>query len=154
MNGYLMDTNHVTAWEGQNPSLIAKVDSLPKNTTLIYASVITLGEISASHEITSGDAKRRHQVKQFLNVYVIPDALSISDDTPFYYGQIMGRIWQRHPPPNDKKRTEQHLVDLGVDINDVWIVAAAWEHGLIFLTTDKMPCIREAVSEVTFDTWL
>ncbi len=50
MNGYLMDTNHVTAWEGQNPSLIAKVDSLPKNTTLIYASVITLGEISASHE--------------------------------------------------------------------------------------------------------
>ncbi len=149
-----MDTNHVTAWEGQNPSLIAKVDSLPKNTTLIYASVITLGEISASHEMTSGDAKRRHQVKQFLNVYVIPDSLTISNATPLYYGQIIGRIWRRHPPANDKKRTEQHLVDLGVDINDVWIVASSWERGLILLTTDQMSCIRESVSEVTFDSWL
>lgn len=57
-------------------------------------------------------------------------------------------------PPPPKKRTERHLLDLGVDINDVWAVAVAWEHGLIFVTEDKMACIREAVgSDVQFECW-
>ena len=34
-----------------------------------------------------------------------------------------------------------------LDTNDLWTVAVAWEHGLTFLTTDKMPCIRESIQE-------
>ena len=85
VNGYLMDTNHVTAWEGRNAALISRLDALPKN-TLVYACVITLGEIEAGHEMTSGDLQRRHQVRQFLNLNVIPDALNITLYTRWYYG--------------------------------------------------------------------
>lgn len=148
-----MDTNHVTAWEDERPAITAKIESLPKS-DMIFASAITLGEMSAGHEMSPGDDHRRHLVNRFLDVHVIPTAIPISHYTRSYYGKIMGRIWQRHPPASSKKRTELHLVEQGLGINDVWIVATAWERGLIFLTTDTMQWIREAASEVAFDTWL
>lgn len=155
MNGYLMDTNHVAAWEAQNQSLIRKMTSLPPN-TLIYSSAITLGEISAGHQMTSGDALRRHQVKQFLDLYIVPNSVPVSHYTESYYGQIIGRIWKHTPPANASISTDAHLVALGVNINDVWIAASAWERGLILLTTDKMACIRAIItaSEITWDNWL
>jgi predicted nucleic acid-binding protein len=152
VNGYLLDTNHVTAWEAGNQVLIAKLNALPMN-TLVYASAITLGEISAGHEMTPGDLQRRHQVRQFLNLYIIPDAVSVSHATESYYGKIMGRIWQRTPPASANTATDVHLVRLGVNMNDVWIVACAWEHGLTLLTTDSMTAIRNVMTEVTFDNW-
>jgi tRNA(fMet)-specific endonuclease VapC len=150
-----MDTNHVAAWEVQNQSLIGKMNSLPPN-TLIYTSAITLGEISAGHEMTGGDALRHHRVRQFLNLYIIPTSLPISHYTESYYGEIIGRIWKRTPPAKGSISTDAHLVNLGVNINDVWIVASALEHGLTLLTADKMACIRTifTASEVTWDNWL
>jgi tRNA(fMet)-specific endonuclease VapC len=153
VNGYLMDTNHVVAWEAQHPALLAKVNSLPKN-TLVFSSAITLGETSAGHEMTAGDPQRRHQVNQFLNIYVIPYSVAITDRTRSYYGQIMGRIWKQHPPSKASISSDAHLVALGVNMNDVWIVASAWEHGLTLLTTDSMTVVREAAPEVTFENWL
>lgn len=147
-----MDTNHVNAWEAENPVLMAKLNSLPKD-ALVCTSAITLGEISAGHEMTSGDVIRRHQVKAFLTVYVIPYVVQISFSTELYYGRIMGRIWRAHSPPKPSISTDQHLVNLGVNINDVWIVGCAWEHGLILLTTDSMTSIRGVTPEVAFENW-
>jgi len=154
VNGFLMDTNHVIAWEARNPALIAKLEALPKN-DLVYACAITLGEIAAGHEMTSGDLVRRHQVEQFLNLYVLPKEIAITLYTRSYYGQIMGRLWRRTPPAKPSVSTDSHLVNtLGVNVNDVWIVACAWEHGLILLTTDSMTNIRNVTPEVTFENWL
>lgn len=153
MNGYLMDTNHVTAWEADHPLILAKVRSLPKD-TLIFGSAITLGEIAAGHEMTAGDPRRRQLVRNFLNIYVIPNACSITHSTARTYGEIIGRIWKQRPPSSPSTRTDVHLVSLGVDINDVWITACAWEHGLTLLTTDAMTMIRQVVPEVQWDSWL
>jgi predicted nucleic acid-binding protein len=70
-----------------------------------------------------------------------------------YYAQIIERIWKNYPPANPTVRTDQHLVSLGVDMNDVWIVASAWERGLTLLTSDKMTCIRRVVPEVEMECW-
>jgi predicted nucleic acid-binding protein len=43
---------------------------------------------------------------------------------------------------------------LGVDINDVWICAVAWEHGLTLLTQDKMKQIRSVVPEINVESWI
>jgi predicted nucleic acid-binding protein len=153
VNGYLMDTNHVTEWEAGNSVLLAKLASLPQD-TLVCTSAITLGEISAGHEMTSGDPQRHYQVRQFLTLNIVPYAVSISHYTESYYGQIMGRIWRRSSPPTAKVSSDAHLVQLGVGINDVWIVACAWEHGLTLLTADKMTVIRDVTPEVAFDNWL
>jgi predicted nucleic acid-binding protein len=69
-------------------------------------------------------------------------ALEIQVTTRTYYAEITARIWEKHPPPTEKKRTELHLAELGIDINDVWIFAVAWEHGLTLLTSDRMATIR------------
>jgi predicted nucleic acid-binding protein len=150
-----MDTNHVTAWEARKPTLIAKVEALP-TTDLIYTCAITLGEIAAGHEMTSGDQQRRHQVQQFLNIYLLPKVIEISHYTERYYGQIMGRIWKKHSPARASISSDKHLVDLGINMNDVWIVACAWERGLILLTSDSMTVIRGVVTskEVSFENWL
>jgi predicted nucleic acid-binding protein len=149
-----MDTNHVTAWEANDAKILVKMTSLPPGQTLVFTSVITLGEIAASFEMTSGDPKRRHAAANFLNIYAIPYAVNVTPYTRGYYGQIVGRIWKKWSPASSSKKTEVHLVSLGVDINDVWIVACAWEHGLILLTTDAMTNIKSVVPEVTWDSWL
>ena len=155
MVGYLLDTNHVGALSRQEPKMMQKVNSLPPDTQL-RACTITLGEVEAGNRMTQPtDLQRRNEVTAFINAKFLPNALPISVSTRLYYAEIIGRIWQRHPPASHKTRTEVHLVvELGVDINDVWIVAAAWEHGLILVTSDQMTCIREVVTEVQVECWL
>ncbi len=66
----------------------------------------------------------------------------------------MERIWRNHPPQRGKE-TEKYLVENGVDINDVWFVACAWEHNIIAITHDEMKWIKEAVgTDVQFADWL
>ena len=114
---------------------------------MVCTSSITLGEMAAAHEMTNGDPRRRHQVKQWLNIYVIPYAVKVSEGTAPYYGNIMGRIWKKWPPGRNTS-TESHLRARGVDVNDIWITASAWEHGLTLLTTDAMQSIRDVTPEV------
>jgi predicted nucleic acid-binding protein len=148
-----MDTNHVVAWEAGDATLMARLDSLPKN-TLVCTSAVVLGEVAAGHYMTDGDLQRRHQVGQFLHIWVIPYVVAVSATTDSYYGKIMGRLWKMPPLPKVGTKTDAHLVSLGVDHNDVWIVACAWEHNLILLTTDNMTNIRNVTPEVTFENWL
>lgn len=153
MVGYLLDTNHVGALSRQDPKVMQKVNSLPADTQL-RACTITLGEIEAGNRITqTTNSQQRNEVTVFVNAKFLPNALPISVSTGAYYAEVIGRIWQRHPPTK-RTRTEFHLVELGVDINDVWIVAVAWEHGLILVTSDQMTCIREVVTEVEVQCWL
>ena len=131
-----------------------KVGSLPGNTQL-RASAITLGEIEAGHRMTqTTDQRRRDDYTTFVNEQFLPNSLPISHSTRLSYAEIISRIWKRYPPANPKTRTEVHLVQLGVDINDVWVVAVAWEHGLTLVTEDKMKIIREVVPEVQVECWL
>lgn len=156
MPGYLLDNNHVSALFNKKPGVINKIRSLPANTQ-IRACAITLGEIEAGHRMTqTTNQRRRDDFTAFVNGEFRPNALPVSSSTDKYYAEIIGRIWRRYPPANPKIKTEAHLVSLGLDINDVWAVAVAWEHGLTFVTQDKMEKIREVVSdmEVPFECWI
>ena len=154
MPGYLLDNNHVAALFQRHSGVIQKLRSLPPDTQL-RACVVTLGEIKAGHQMTTTtNQPRMDDYTAFVNGEFRPNALPISASTDQYYADIIGRIWQQHPPANPKIKTEAHLVSLGVDINDVWAVACAWEHGLIFVTTDKMTRIKQLVPEVQFDCWI
>jgi predicted nucleic acid-binding protein len=152
--GYLIDTNHVKAIF-EKADVRSKWKSLPPETQ-VRVSSITLGEIASGHEMTlTTNQKRRDEYTAFVSAHFVPNMLPISDTTAFYYGQIIGRFWRRYPPPKASIKTERHLVEHGVaDINDIWIVASAWEHGLILLTHDKMTNIRSLVTEVHYDCWL
>lgn len=154
MRGYLLDDNHVGAFIREEPGIMAKARATPPE-HLVWICNITLGEIEAGHRGMSQttDQRKRDEFIRLVNEKFEGFKWEVSEHTPAYYGEIMGRIWQNHPPKPGVK-TERHLLDLGVDINDVWAVAVAWEHGLTFLTDDKMACIREAVAgHVEFGCW-
>jgi len=152
VRGYLVDTNHIGDWERAEPVFMNHLNALPPE-CLVRVSVITLGEIQWSMGITlTTNQQRRDDYEVFVNRELKPFALELTAQTSIYYGEILKRIWQKYPPPASKE-TEAHLAELGVDINDVWIVAVAFERGLTLVTADKMLVIREVLPEVTFESW-
>lgn len=127
MQGCLLDNNHVSAFFNEEPKVIEAINSMPAERG-VWVCAITLGEIEAGHEITqTTDQQRRDEYKQFVKEAFIFHKLDVSEFTGFYYGQIVGRIFAKHPPKDDTVKTEHWLVSLDVDVNDVWAVAVAWE---------------------------
>ncbi|MGI8961179.1 MAG: type II toxin-antitoxin system VapC family toxin [Bryobacteraceae bacterium] len=153
MRGYLLDANHVSAHFNQNPSFMKKLREVPLDSQWRVCA-ITLGEIRASHEMSaSTDQQRRGDYAAFVIEQYEYNALDITVPTSIYYAEIIGRIWQKHPPPSKKTRTDRHLLNHGVDMNDVWIVSSALDHGLTLLTNDAMTCIREVLPEFKPQCW-
>lgn len=155
MRGYLLDTNHLGAYHHRDPRIIEKMRSVPVDWQ-VRVCTVTLGEVEAGHLLNlSTDEEKRNDFKRFLNEHFLHNALEISINTRLYYAKVIASIWQLHPPPGKKTRTEAHLVNMGVDINDVWICASAWEHNLTLVTEDYMKPIKDAVgSNVRFECWL
>lgn len=149
-----MDNNHVGAWANEHPMFMERFNRLPGDTP-IRVSTITIGEMECGHLITTTtNLVQREKHKRFLTTQIIPyNALPITATTRVTYAEILHRILTNHRKP-PSKRTEAFLVESGVDINDVWSVALAMEHGLTFLTTDRMAYVKEAAEEVTFENWL
>jgi len=153
VKGYLLDTNHVAALCNRSPKIVAQVSSLPADSQF-RACTISLGEFEFGNRATqTTDQPKRDAATAFLNQEFLPNALPISTSTRIYYAEIIARIWKQQTPVSGKRKTERHLVELGVDTNDVWIAAVAWEHGLILVTSDKMECIRSVVPELQWDCW-
>lgn len=154
MQGFLLDCNHLDALYRQVPSVVARLKNEPVE-RWAFACAITLGEVVAGHLMTqTTDQTRRDDYERYINENFVPYSIPITDKTREHYGVIMGRIWERHLPPPGRD-TEKHLIQSGVDLNDVWFVACAREHNITAVTNDDMTWIKEAVEgEVRFDNWL
>jgi tRNA(fMet)-specific endonuclease VapC len=152
--GYLLDTNHIAAWERQDPILMAHLREVsPEN--IIWVCPISLAELECGLRITtSTDPQRRAACRRFIEDQVLDFVREIGITTRDSYAEIMERIWRTHPPANARVDTQRHLSSLGVDVNDVWIAAVALEHGLILLTNDGMNAIRACVPNMRVDNWL
>lgn len=150
--GYLLDTNHINAWETQNPNFIERLRISPVE-NIIWVCPIALGEFEWGLRITgTTDATRRAQSRRFIEEnfdFVRP----IDITTRETYAHIMEKIWRAHPPAIGRD-TQVHLSSLNVQVNDVWIAAVALEHGLTLLTEDRMATIRQCVPEVNVQNWL
>jgi predicted nucleic acid-binding protein len=156
VRGFLLDVNHVTAYCRKDPKVIARLRTIPPEWP-IRVCAITLGEIAAGHLITTTtDQAKRDDFTKCINEEFLRYSLPISKHTRFKYGLIISRILRANPLPKPDTKTEKHLVNAcGVDINDLWTVASAWEHKLTFATTDEMSAIRKAIQGyVQFDNWL
>jgi len=70
------------------------------------------------------------------------------------YGEILAKIYLHHPKIDPDQSTQKFLTSLKVDINDVWLVAVAITHNLIFVTDDDMQVIRDCVPGLRIENWL
>lgn len=164
MTGYLLDTNTISHWfdgdVGRFPAVKAAADARAADSPL-YVSAITLGEIEYGHALNPASAgTKRDEFIAFVGAQ-LPQILQVSKHTAEPYGHIRAKLFEKFAPPGGwpkkgKKRVEQ-LYDpvaareLGIDENDLWIVAQALERNLVLVTSDKMTRIREAVCELYSD---
>jgi predicted nucleic acid-binding protein len=155
VRGYLLDTNHVDPIFRREPRCTARREAV-QHDWQVRVCTITLGEIEAGNLLAVPyDAERQEALNRFLNENLISNALEVSISTRIDYATLMDRILEVHPRPTRNVTLEQHLVkNLGVDINDLWIVSVAREHNLIMCTNDRMQVIRDAAWDVQFDDWL
>lgn len=154
VRGYLIDDNHVTAWSVEQAAFMGRLRQKPPQ-WLIFVSTVTLGEIEWGQLVTtSTDQERRRRYKEFVARELWQFVLPVTPTVSFAYAEILDRIWRKNPPSTKSTRTEAHIVSLGVDINDLWLVATAKERNLTVLTQDRMAKIREVVPEVAFECWV
>ena len=111
MRGYLLDVNHVTAFIREDAGIMAKARATPAE-HLVWICNVTLGEIEAGHRgmNQTTNQQRRDEDIRLVNEKFESLKLEVSEYTPAYYGEIMGRIWQNRPPKPGVK-TEKHLLD-------------------------------------------
>lgn len=162
MHAYLLDTNTICNWfdgdAGRFPAVRIIADTRAADSPL-YVSAITLGEIEYGHaNKPAGAGVKRENFLAFIRNQ-LPQILPVSKHTAEPYGRIRAKLVERFPPKGgwSRKIRPEKLYDpvaareLGIDENDLWIVAQAVERNFVLVTSDKMTRIREAVCELYAD---
>ncbi len=159
MPGYLIDTQTISYWfygaSGRYPTVQAAAEARRSADAPLYISAISLGEIQYGHGVEPlGAASVRESFVKFVRDK-FPQVLTVCRHTAEPYGRIRTILFEMFGPESrkSKKKRPEELCDpttgreLGIDENDLWIVAQAAERNLVLVTHDKMVRIREALQE-------
>jgi predicted nucleic acid-binding protein len=152
--GYLLDTNHFSAWERGDQRIIDRVATKSPE-SFIWLCPIVLGEIEfglQSAEVKDQDKQKK--CRAFINAAKDHVFQDMEVHTGLKYGSILSRIYEKHAKVNQKDSTQEHLTSLKVDVNDVWFAAIALTQNLILVTDDAMDVIQECVPELRVENWL
>lgn len=165
MKGYIIDTNILdAAINSDSPVHSITIERLRGIAMdLVFVSAITLGEmeygIAVAPSFKDAElAEFRRRVKTDF-----PHTLSVSPTTAEAYGELRKRLFEKYSPTplRQKKRRVDQLTDpttglnLGIDENDLWLAAQAYENSMTLVTLDKMRHIKEvAATDVGIECWL
>lgn len=154
--GYLLDTNILSYWVNENAKQHVRVketiSALPKDTP-VFMSAISWGEMQFGACVNSRPVLSEVDCRLFEKTF--PTA-PVTRHTDQYYGKIKARLFEKFSPKElrSKEKRLRMLVDpvsgeqLGVDENDVWIVAQAIERNLVLVSNDKLVRIKEAAKDL------
>ena len=87
----------------------------------VFLSVIVLGELRAGFRKGSKSRQNEATLRQFLDEPRV-NVLEVDEETSWRYAAIHDELRRRGTPAS---------------VNDVWIAASAFQHGLRILTTDR-----------------
>ena len=117
MRQILLDTNAYTAFKRGEQSAIEII----RLAETVGLSTIVLGELLSGFSAGRQEAKNRSELAAFLDssrVFIIP----VDDKTAEYYAHIYLSLRRKGKP---------------IPTNDLWIAAAALQHGLTVFTHDR-----------------
>jgi len=119
---YLLDTNHWSAIQRNDPVVIAHMQSLPEEAR-IFMPVIVQGELLVGIELAASEAKRERLQQLYEQVVAqAADVLPITPEIAEWYARIFAQLRRKGKP---------------IPTNDIWIAAIALAHGLILVTSDE-----------------
>ena len=155
-NGYLLDTNILSYWVNENARQHERVteviSALPKDIP-VFMSAISWGEMQFGARLNAKTRLPETDCHLFEKTFL---TAPVTRHTDQHYGKIKARLFEKFSPKElrSKEKRLSMLVDpvsgeqLGVDENDVWIVAQAIERNLVLVSNDKLVRIKEAAKDV------
>ena len=159
MPGYLIDTQTIRYWfdgeSGYYPKVQAAAEER-RGVRPLYVSAVSLGEIAYGHEVNpAGAGPRREAFVEFVREG-LPQTLEVSRHTAEHYGRIRALLFEQFGPKSRRtkaKRPEELYDptsgrDLGIQENDLWIVAQAAERNLVLVTHDRLARIKEVLGNL------
>ena len=169
MAEFLLDTMMIDYWfDGRSEfhdSVRRTADAISTSGSQVCVSVITLGEIEHGRAVNPGGmGGRLDEYSRFVRES-LPRILEVSKHTAEPYGRVRAALFEKFAPNvrRGKGKRPEELVDpatskeLGIDENDLWLIAQAIERNLVLVTGDKMTRIKEAVREIqpsfAFENW-
>lgn len=111
----VLDTTVVVGYFRHDPNLHKKIDQFSD----IYMPLVVLGELFYGAYKSANPAKMLAQVKMFLSGCIL---LQPNQETADLYGQIKANL---------------AVIGKPIPQNDIWIAAAAKQHGLPSATRDQ-----------------
>jgi len=119
---YLLDTNHWSYLQRNHPAVIARLRSLPSDSTL-YMPVIAQGELLVGIElIVSESRKQELRTLYDRTIAEVTEILPITSQVAEQYAAIFVNLRRKGKP---------------IETNDIWIAAIALAYDLILVTSDE-----------------
>jgi predicted nucleic acid-binding protein len=140
MEIYLFDTNVWSKWFREEPFVLNKISQIDK-TSKILLSCVVWGEV-----MYGAKANKAFDVKsynEFIHHRSEPELLPIDKHISDIYGELRASLFEKYIQKGKNKRPEQLIdpvtaTEIGIDENDLWIVAQAIAYNLTLVTNDKM----------------
>jgi tRNA(fMet)-specific endonuclease VapC len=164
-DAYLLDTSVASiAWDGghKDHALIRnRLAALGESTIAVCA--ISVGEVEYGLAVSAGADPARHAaVREAMGVYF---AWPIEAGIAGTYSMLRGELFRRYAPRDQRgrltaKRPEElrdttTALELGIQENDLWIVAVAVYYNLRLVTRDKKlkRVLEIAEQHLTYDRY-
>ena len=140
METYLFDTNIWSQWFRAETCVANKIAQLDK-TTKVFLSSVVWGEVIYGAKANKSFDFRSYS--EFIHHRSEPMILPIDGHVSDVYGELRVALFERYIRKGKDKRPEQLIdpvtaTEIGIDENDLWIVAQAITHNLTLVTNDKM----------------
>lgn len=160
MKTFLLDTNIVSPLldneHCNNPAVSKFIESIDYRKDHLYISPVVLAEIRFGYEICfKADEKRKKNILKELRQFPVMD---INKHTVPHYTDVRSALFKKYGKAEIKKgfskikeKVPEDLIDkstgksLGIEENDLWIVACALQHNMSFVTSDKMHRLKDIV---------
>lgn len=153
-DGYLLDTSIASiAFDAGNPSH-AEVQTRLRafGDDPLWICSVSVGEVEYGLHVSPRiDAMRQQTVRKNLHLYTV---LKVDRHTGQTYGELRAELFRTYGSQDArgrlKEKRPESLIDrttsreLGIQENDLWIVSAAVQYNLRFVTRDHMERILEA----------
>lgn len=168
MRDFLLDTQMISYWFDDQSEFHERVRdaaaAIDANSH-VCVSAITLGEIEYGRVVSGRVFSGRHNEYACFVREKLPRIVTVSQHTAEPYGRVRATLFEKFAPraKRAKKRRAEELVDpstgkeLGIDENDLWLVAQALERNLVLVSNDRMTRITFAVREFhpdfSFENW-
>jgi tRNA(fMet)-specific endonuclease VapC len=146
---FLLDTNHCSYAILGNTQILDRLADL-ENVSISTCTIVKgeLIDMAARSQQRQANLALVQRFLLGLNIY------PIDQTTAEIYGNLKAAVFDRYAPKDKTQRRRTSITQLGIGENDLWIAAAALQHQLTLLTTDRDFLRIQAVQSFGLESWV